>query len=178
MKWSIDEVCRAAKECGMSYGMYVVAIERMTEDDARRAMDEGKRLNPAQSFGKKTRLDKPCARCGKILHDALPRRKYCDECRKALACERTKQNKQKKKAQAQAENQSPGKIRLDKPCARCGTMLHDVLNKRLDCDNCRKELNRMRSHKKRARDTDEERRALIRKMKRAAADVAGKVRAI
>ena len=46
MKRSIDEVCRAAKECGMSYGMYVVASERMTEDAARRAMDEGKRLNP------------------------------------------------------------------------------------------------------------------------------------
>lgn len=175
MKRSIDEVCRAAKECGMSYGMYVVASERMTEDAARRAMDEGKRLNPAQSFGKNTRLDKPCARCGKILHDALPRRKYCDECRAALACERTKRNKMKKKAEA--ENLR-GKTRLDKPCVRCGEMLYDVPNKRMYCDSCRKELNRMRSHKKRARDTDEERRALIRKMKQAAADVAGKARAI
>ena len=177
MKWSIDEVCRAAKECGMSYGMYVVASERMTEDAARRAMDEGKRLNPAQSFGKKTRLDKPCVRCGKILHDALPRRKYCDECRAALARERTKRNKMKKKAQKEAENHSRGKTRIDKPCVRCGEMLYDVPNKRMYCDSCRKELNRMRSHKKQARDTAEERRALIRKMKRAAADVAGKARA-
>lgn len=65
--------------------------------------------------------DKPCAQCGKMMHNVYPKRMYCESCNKERGIER--QQAYRERLRKQRENAAPQiKVALnvvDKYCSDC-----------------------------------------------------------